>query len=249
MQQKLTRILTQLADVSVVDRQATFDALLTKLLEAAQVFQRERALTALKITISATAGLAVALAVIALLVTLSGNELPQGHHFFESFQEWEYNAGVEPSCWWLCEIWTSAGRLVTAAQQIGKSVIAVSDGVLVGNIAGMARLGTIVTVFIALLFTYRKKLPELYGINGQAVQQRDFMILAKKRGQFSLSRGLYLITTLVGTYTITSLAWLGPGAHVPGTDHGYIGSVHHGHPVYRGLYFCRSLRRPGGDHA
>ncbi|MBZ0294262.1 MAG: hypothetical protein K8L99_16990 [Anaerolineae bacterium] len=180
-------------------------ALLEEQLAQRYEFLRLRFQTALYYSVAATAGVILALIVVSALNLLNIRRLPETYQFYESFLEWRTEGAMQyPVCAWSCEIITQSTRLLGAAKDIGASVIS-SDGQ--GNVAGMARLCTLISVLFAVWFAYRKQLPTRYSLNGQEAQREDFEQMP--RWQFWFNRVLYTVATLFGTYVVTSIVWLG----------------------------------------
>lgn len=168
-------------------------------------FLGQRFQTALLYATVATAGVIVALVVVALLNLFNMRGLPESYRLYAPFLEWRSEGAVQyPVCAWGCEIVTQSTRLLSAASDIAASIIA-PDGQ--GSVAGIARLCTLISVFFAVWFTYRKQLSTRYTLNGQVAQHEDFDQMP--RWQFHLSRVLYTLAALFGTYVVVSLLWLG----------------------------------------
>ena len=171
-------------------------------------FATKRFQTALLYSTLATAGVVIALIVFTGLNFFNIRHLPDQYKLYTSFYEWR-TEGVEqaPVCTWSCEILTQSTRLLTSASDIAASMFAVDDqGSVVGNVAGIARLCTLIAVFFAVWFSYRKQLLTRYDLNGQTAQREDFENMP--RWQFWLTRGLYSLASLFGTYVVVSIVWL-----------------------------------------
>ncbi|MBN1963651.1 MAG: hypothetical protein JW910_03320, partial [Anaerolineae bacterium] len=103
MEKKVFRLMTHLAGLPGGVRSKQVDDSLHAHMRDTHDFARERTLQAAKVAVLATAGVGIALVVIALLLALGGETLPQEYRFFERFQEWDHSVGDEPACTWLCE--------------------------------------------------------------------------------------------------------------------------------------------------
>lgn len=168
-------------------------------------FLRQRFQTAFYYSVAATIGVMVALVVVSALNLLNIRRLPQMYVLYAPFLEWRTEDAVQyPVCAWDCEIVTQSTRLVSAARDIGASIVS-GDGL--GSVAGIARLCTLVSVAFAVWFTYRKHLPARYALNGQQAQHEDFEQMP--RWEFWLTRVLYTLASVFGTYVVVSIAWLG----------------------------------------
>ena len=168
-------------------------------------YLRQRFQTAFLITTMATVGVIVALVIVSIFNISGISQLPDDYLLYETFYEWRSEGATQyPVCSWNCEIAVQSTRLVTAASEIALSVITV-DGR--GNIAGMARLCTLVTVLFSVGFAYRRQLLAHYTINAQPAQHDDFATMPN--WQRWLNRTLYILATAFGTYVLTSVLWLG----------------------------------------
>ncbi|MEO8608515.1 MAG: hypothetical protein ABI690_11560 [Chloroflexota bacterium] len=175
-------------------------------------FATKRFQTALLYSILATVGVVIALIVFTGLNAFNVRHLPDQYRLYISFYEWRTEGVAQtPICIWSCEILTQSTRLLTDASDIGASMFATDDqGSVIGNIAGIARLCTLIAVFFAVWFSYRKQVLTRYDLNGQTAQRQDFETMP--RWQFWLTRGLYTLASLFGTYVVVSVVWLGVGA-------------------------------------
>lgn len=181
------------------------EQVLTQHLRKKYDFQRERFQTALLYSTLATVGVIIALIVSSAFNLFNISPLPETYRLFAPFVEWG-NVGTEYDiCRWDCEIVTQSTRLIHAASDIGASIVSTEDGQ--GNVAGIARLCTLVSVSFAVWFAYRKKLVKYYTIHAQQAQLEDFK--ATPRWQFWLSRICYTLASVFGTYVVVSILWLG----------------------------------------
>jgi hypothetical protein len=168
-------------------------------------FQGKRLQTAFLYATTATLGVVVALLVATMLDVMPVSRLPETYKLFAPFVEWS-NAGTQDAvCSWECEILTQSTRLFNAVSDVGVSIVSREDGQ--GNIAGIARLCTLVSVSIVVWFAYRKQLVKYYTMNAQQAQLNDFN--STPRWQFWLSRVLYTLAALFGTYVVVSIIWFG----------------------------------------
>ena len=181
------------------------EKLLTQHLRKKYDFQRERFQTALLYSTLATMGVIIALIVSSAFNLFNINPLPETYRLFAPFVEWGIVGAEYDICRWDCEIGVQSTRLVKAVQYIGASIVSAEDWQW--NVAGIARLCTLVSVSFAVWFAYRKKLEQYYMINAHQAQLEDFK--TTPRWQFWLSRVCYMLATLFGTYVVVSILWLG----------------------------------------
>lgn len=181
------------------------EKLLTEHLRKKQEFQRERFQTALIYSTLATVGVIIALVVSSAFNLFNIAPLPESYRLFAPFVEWGSVGDEYDVCRWDCEIIVQSTRLVRAAQYIGASIVATDQRQ--GNVAGIARLCTLVAVTVAVWFTYRRKLEKYYTLNAMQAQLEDFKTMPT--GQRWLSRIFYTVASLFGTYVVVSIVWLG----------------------------------------
>jgi hypothetical protein len=168
-------------------------------------FQQKRFQTAFTISLMATAGVIIGLLALSALNLFNVRQLPESFRFYAQFREWRAEEALQyPICAWNCEIGTQFTRLFFAASDIKDSIIG-RDGL--GNIAGMARLCSLLSIVIAAWFAFRRQLASYYALNGEQAQLEDFN--TTPRWQFWLSRALYTLATLFGAYVVLSILWLG----------------------------------------
>lgn len=167
-------------------------------------FLRRRIQTALQYAGAAGLGVLVALLAAAALNLFNVGGLPASYRFYAEFLDWR-DEGVPQFevCEWYCELGIQSTRLLSSVSDIGASVVS-GDGF--GNVAGIARLCTLVVVSLVVWATYRRQLVDRYQINAQQAQLEDFENLP--RWQFWLCRLLYTVAMLYGTYVVTSVLWL-----------------------------------------
>ena len=164
--------------------------------------QGQRIETAFMVALMATLGVVIALVIFSLI---NAGRLPEDYVLFAQFQEWRSDETTQyPVCEWRCEIVTQAKRILAAASQTGESIIA-EDGR--GNVAGFARLCTLIAVSISVAFVYRRQLAARYEINAQLAQLEDFEEMPG--WQRWLNRILYTFSALFGVYVVVSIIWLG----------------------------------------
>lgn len=174
-------------------------------------FAARRFQTALLYSTLATIGVVIALIVFTGLNAFNVRQLPDQFKLFIEFNEWAKDDTDQSVCDWTCEIGKQSTRLLANASKIGLSMFTTDDqGNVIGNIAGIARLCTLIAVFFAVWFAYRKQLLTRYDLNGQVAQRADFETMP--RWQFWLTRTLYTLASLFGTYVVVSVVWLGVGA-------------------------------------
>ncbi|MEZ4669588.1 MAG: hypothetical protein R3E39_16915 [Anaerolineae bacterium] len=166
-------------------------------------FMRKRIQTALSYATAAGLGVLIALLIASALNLLGSNGQPVSYRLYGEYLDWR-SVGVPQFsvCEWNCEIGIQVTRLISAAQDIGSSVVS-DDGI--GNAAGIARLCTLIAVCIVAWTAYRRQLPERYELNVLMAQLDDFNTLP--RWQFWLCRFLYTAATLFGTYVVSSVVW------------------------------------------
>ena len=168
-------------------------------------YLRQRFQAAFMYTAMATGGVIVALIVISALNISGISQMPDDYRLYETFYEWRSEGATQyPICSWDCEIVTQSTRLLTAASDIALSVISSSGQ---GNIAGMARLCTVVAVLFTVGFSFRRHLLLHYTINAQPAQREDFETMPP--WQRWLNRLLYVLAAVFGTYVAVSVLWLG----------------------------------------
>lgn len=197
--------------IALVSQQAeTTEALdiqqvLEKQLLRTYEYQRRRFQTAFTYSALATGGVIIALLVLSALNVLGLRQIPQTYRLHAPFYEWRSEEAAQyPICAWNCEVSTQFNRLFTAMRDVGKSMFLANGQ---GNIAGIARLCTLLSVSIAVWFTFRRQLSEYYALNGQQAQLEDFNTTPP--WQLWLNRILYTLATLFGAYVIISVLWLG----------------------------------------
>lgn|GEM_PF-4338999 len=166
-------------------------------------FQHERFQLAFTYSAVVTIGVFVALIVAFGLNFFGLSQLPQEYRLYTTFIDWSSTAEFKV-CSWDCEIIRQGTRLVNAAADIGASILS-NEPDYYGNVAGIARLCTLITVTVVVWCTYRKKLACYYTYQFQPAQLEDFNTLP--RWQFWLSRVLYTLASLFGTYVMISIAW------------------------------------------
>ena len=171
-------------------------------------FQRQRVKTALLYSLMATAGVLIALIIFSSLNLLNMRRLPTLYNLFNPFVEWR-DESPHAGCDWFCEFRTQTTRLIDTAGDVGASIFFPfeQDGTTHGNIAGIARLCTLISVLFTVAFSYRRQLAEYYRLNAQLAQLDDFTHLP--RWQFWLTRVLYTLAALYGSYVVVSILWLG----------------------------------------
>ena len=167
--------------------------------------QTQRFQTAFTYSTVATLGVIIALFVFSALNILNIRPLPETYRLFVPFREWRVDDNESPPVGsWSQEIGNQLTRLYNATADIGASIFS-NDGQ--GNVAGIARLCTLVSVSFAVWFAFRRQLATYYEINAQKAQLEDFN--ATPRWQFWLSRVLFTLATLFGTYVVVSTVWFG----------------------------------------
>lgn len=168
-------------------------------------FQRMRFQTAFIYAGVTTVGVIIALLVATLLDVMPVSRLPETYRLFAPFVEWSNTGAQDQVCSWECEILTQSTRLFKAASDVGASIVSRETGQ--GNIAGIARLCSLISVSIVVWFSYRKQLVQYYTMNAQQAQLNDFN--STPRWQFWLSRIFYTLAALFGTYVMVSIIWFG----------------------------------------
>jgi hypothetical protein len=165
----------------------------------------QRFQTAVLYSALTTAGVLIALITISALNLLNIRPIPEMYRLYAPFVEWQSDGTRQfVVCAWNCEIATQATRLLNATSDIGASIFADAGQ---GSVASIARLCSLISVFFAVWFTYRKQLVTWYRLNMQEAQRQDFEQMP--RWQFWLTRALFTIASLFGTYVIVSILWLG----------------------------------------
>jgi hypothetical protein len=175
-------------------------------------FATERFQKALWYAIVATVGVILALLIFTGLNAFGVRRIPDTFQLYVPFYEWRTD-GVKspPVSLWSCEVVVQSTRLISSAADIGASMFIVDEqGNVQGSIAGIARLCTLIAVFFAVWFSYRKMLLRRYALHGHEAQRQDFEQLP--RWQFWLTRTLYTFASLFGTYVVVSITWLAVGA-------------------------------------
>jgi hypothetical protein len=202
---QLIAVVAQSADTT---QPLDIQGILEKQLFQKYEFQRQRVQTALIYALMATVGVLIALTVFSTLNLLNMRRLPTTYNLFNTFAEWR-DESPHAGCDWFCEFRTQSTRLINVAGDVGASIFFPSDqdGSIRGNIAGIARLCTLISVLFTVAFSYRKHLADYYRLNGQFAQLDDFTHLP--RWQFWLTRILYTVAALYGTYVVVSILWLG----------------------------------------
>lgn len=209
MLQRKLKIITVNAQAADSTEPPNIQALLEENLKQEYAFAEKRFKTALRYSALATIGVIIALLVFSGLSIFNVRQIPAQFRLYMPFYEWRTD-GIEPSeiCLWTCELVKQGTRLLTNASDIGASMFMVDDqGTINGNIAGITRLCTLIAVFFSVWFSYRKLLLERYELHGHAAQYDDFRTMP--RWQFWLTRTLYTLASLFGTYVVISLLWLG----------------------------------------
>ena len=160
--------------------------------------------TAAGYSAAATIGVVIALIVVSALHLVSVGPLTERNQLYAQFLEWDTTGPQIQVCNWDCEIGIQVRRLFSNDVLVLASVIANDHE---GNIAGIARLCTLVAVTITAAFAYRRQVAEYYSLNGQQAELNDFQ--ATPPWEQWVSRVFYTLATLFGTYVVVSLLWLG----------------------------------------
>jgi hypothetical protein len=167
-------------------------------------YQVLRIKTALMYTVAATLGAIIGLIVASMLNLPNVNPLPEANNFYAEFLEWRGKGLEDPVCIWHCEIVTQVKRLVSNAIIIGASIITEGHE---GNIVAMARLCSLISVIFAVGFAFRQQLPQFYSLNAQKAELEDFQ--NTPGWELWLSRILYTLASLFGTYVVVSILGFG----------------------------------------
>src|SRR5215207_7577971 len=116
-------------------------------------FQQERFQLAFTYSAVVTVGVFIAL-IVAFGLNFFGffglSQLPQEYRLYTTFIDWSSTAQY-PVCSWECEIVRQGTRLVNAAADIGASILSderTPEGTPYGNVAGIARLCTLITLTV-----------------------------------------------------------------------------------------------------
>ena len=117
---------------------------------------------ALRVAGIATLGVTIAVIVFFALNLFQRPGIPQKYHLYSEFVGWGGNPKPFEVCDSLCEVVQHFLGLLSAAEDVPKSVMSVSDNA--GNIAAIARLCSLVAVGISVVFAYRTLLKHHYKL-------------------------------------------------------------------------------------